>query len=311
MENPVSLKRQTSLEERYAIINFLRVPEHFRIMTGSAAKGKAVQGGQKLTKVQGYQMIAEYVNKAVVDAAWTAREAKSSLRRLNRYDSFRKAYQNAVHWQGTNSSGRGLTQKDYKKKIFTVEAKVESICPLFEEMDSLFGDRPNIRPPILLDDEIEERSYTGVESNEEEDDPTKDAYWQENDDPGVYHASNLLNEDNTEEELNEEENPRRGRKTSSQNRGVKRASGMTTPLAFSRAEKKLAQRKDFSTIYMEAQTQAGQLERDKFDYQKLHDERLYAARLQDAKAKLVRELASSGVTDAQKIRELVDIAFPT
>ncbi|KAH9112525.1 hypothetical protein AeMF1_013159 [Aphanomyces euteiches] len=279
MENPVSLKRQTSLEERYAIINFLRVPEHFRIMTGSAAKGKAVQGGQKLTKVQGYQMIAEYVNKAVVDAAWTAREAKSSLRRLNRYDSFRKAYQNAVHWQGTNSSGRGLTQKDYKKKIFTVEAKVESICPLFEEMDSLFGDRPNIRPPILLDDEIEERSYTGVESNEEE--------------------------------LNKEENPRRGRKTSSQNRGVKRASGMTTPLAFSRAEKKLAQRKDFSTIYMEAQTQAGQLERDKFDYQKLHDERLYAARLQDAKAKLVRELASSGVTDAQKIRELVDIAFPT
>ncbi|KAF0738574.1 hypothetical protein Ae201684_005624 [Aphanomyces euteiches] len=228
-----------------------------------------------------------------------------------------RAYDDEIDTTRTNSSGRGLTQKDYKKKIFTVEAKVESICPLFEEMGSLFGDRPNIRPPIfgqssfMQDDEIEERSYTGVESNEEEDDPTKDAYWQENDDPGVYHASNLLNEDNTEKELNEEENPRRGRKTSSQNRGVKRASGMTTPLAFSRAEKKLAQRKDCSTIYMEAQTQAGQLERDKFDYQKLHDERLYAARLQEAKANLVRELASSGVTDAQKIRELVDIAFPT
>ncbi|KAG9398568.1 hypothetical protein AC1031_014349 [Aphanomyces cochlioides] len=188
MDQTTPSKRLTSLEERYAIVTFLRIPENFRIMTGSAAKDKFVQGGQKLTKGHGYQMLAEYVNEVIAGATWTPREAKS------RYDSFKKAYQNAVQWQGANSSDRGLTQKDYKKKIFTVQAKIERICPLFEEMDSLFGRRPNIRPPILMqtsslnDPNYENRSISDdEESTKDNNDPSTDGYWQENDaeDPGL------------------------------------------------------------------------------------------------------------------------------
>ncbi|CAK4672126.1 unnamed protein product [Aphanomyces euteiches] len=257
-------------------------------------------------------MLAEYVNEVISGATWTSREAKS------RYDSFKKAYQNAVQWQGSNRSGRGLTQKDLLKKIFTVQAKIESICPLFEEMDSLFGRRPNIWPPILMqtsslnDPNYENRSISDdQESTKDNNDPSTDVYWQENDaeDPGLNETA-YHREEHLKDPIYEDESPRHAKAPTSQERGVKRPSTPATPATFARPEKKQSQRKDLSTIYMEAQAQASQLEREKFDYQRLNDERTHATRIQEAKATLIRELAVSGVTDTQNIRELVEIAFP-
>ncbi|CAK4691873.1 unnamed protein product, partial [Aphanomyces euteiches] len=50
MDKTTPSKRLTSLEERYSVVNFLRIPDNISIMTGDAAKDKSVQGGQKLTK---------------------------------------------------------------------------------------------------------------------------------------------------------------------------------------------------------------------------------------------------------------------
>ncbi|RHZ26348.1 hypothetical protein DYB31_011710, partial [Aphanomyces astaci] len=63
---------------RLAMLEFLRVPEHFALMTGQATKGKAMKGGQRLTKAHGHSLMAQYVNKIVVDGsrAWSAQDAK-------------------------------------------------------------------------------------------------------------------------------------------------------------------------------------------------------------------------------------------
>ncbi|ETV67333.1 hypothetical protein H257_16418 [Aphanomyces astaci] len=50
------------------MLEFLRIPDNFAIMTGQATKNKAVKCGQKITRAQGHQMLAEHV-KAVVGAS--------------------------------------------------------------------------------------------------------------------------------------------------------------------------------------------------------------------------------------------------
>ncbi|RHZ40374.1 hypothetical protein DYB26_015623 [Aphanomyces astaci] len=71
--------------------------------------------------------------------------------------------------------------------------------------------------------------------------------------------------------------------------------------------------KDFSAIYMDVQSLATQLEREKFECMKAKykDERATAAALniRQAKASLVEKLVASGVVDPETIRELVSIAF--
>ena len=53
------------------------------------------------------------------------------------------------------STGFGLTDKDQKAGIHTVAEKLESICPFYSEMDSLFGNRANITPLSLADSQEE------------------------------------------------------------------------------------------------------------------------------------------------------------
>ncbi|RLO09947.1 hypothetical protein DYB28_012894 [Aphanomyces astaci] len=93
----------------------------------------------------------------------------------------------------------------------------------------------------------------------------------------------------------------------------KRRSKPVLPRKFPTAEKRLTPRKDFSAIYMDVQSQATQLEREKFEYMKANDKdaRATAAALniRQAKASLVEKLVASGVVDPEKIRELVSIAF--
>ncbi|RHY21712.1 hypothetical protein DYB25_006406, partial [Aphanomyces astaci] len=68
----------TTRAERLAMLEFLRVPEHFALMTGQATRGKVMKGGQRLTKAHGHSLMAQYVNKIVGDGsrAWSAQDAK-------------------------------------------------------------------------------------------------------------------------------------------------------------------------------------------------------------------------------------------
>ncbi|KAF0701897.1 hypothetical protein AaE_016254 [Aphanomyces astaci] len=194
----------TTRAERLAMLEFLRVPEHFALMTGQATRGKVMKGGQRLTKAHGHSLMAQYVNKIVGDGnrAWSAQDAKS------RYDAYISMYRRALKWTGANSSGRGLTEQDFKRKIFTVESKLDSICPYYNDMNALFGERQNFRPSYTLEtnnhgrlhifantfNQTLDNSFVADDSDDNDakdgeqpgDDPDNDEYWAQNDveDPG-------------------------------------------------------------------------------------------------------------------------------
>ncbi|KAG9405171.1 hypothetical protein AC1031_004281 [Aphanomyces cochlioides] len=59
-------KTNTTSLERMLIIDFLSDSQNFAIITGSAAKGKPMRSGQRLTKAHGFQLMAEHVNKGLL-----------------------------------------------------------------------------------------------------------------------------------------------------------------------------------------------------------------------------------------------------
>ncbi|RLO12440.1 hypothetical protein DYB28_009714 [Aphanomyces astaci] len=62
-ESVDKVKREpTTRAQRLAMLEFLRIPDNFAIMTGQATKNKTVKCGQKITRAQGHQMLAEHVN---------------------------------------------------------------------------------------------------------------------------------------------------------------------------------------------------------------------------------------------------------
>ncbi|RHY63463.1 hypothetical protein DYB34_006129 [Aphanomyces astaci] len=248
----------TTRAERLAMLEFLRVPEHFALMTGQATKGKVMKGGQRLTKAHGHSLMAQYVNKIVGDG-----------------------------------------------KIFTVESKLDSICPYYNDMNALFGERQNFRPSYTLEtnnhvdgSQTLDNSFVADDSDDNDakdgeqpgNDPDSDEYWAQNDveDPGRTDADAAV--------------------------GGKANKRPDVPRVFPTPEKRLTPRKDFSSIYMDAQIQVNALEREKFEYQKECDRVIHAAaasqQLQCAKASMIEKLVGSGIVDVENIRELVAIAFP-
>ncbi|ETV94166.1 hypothetical protein H310_12166 [Aphanomyces invadans] len=72
-------KRGTSRTECLAMLEFLRIPDNYALMTGKASKGKLMKGGLRLTKAHGHALMADYVNMVVHDSTqtWTTQDAKS------------------------------------------------------------------------------------------------------------------------------------------------------------------------------------------------------------------------------------------
>ncbi|RHZ27803.1 hypothetical protein DYB26_010614 [Aphanomyces astaci] len=266
----------TTRAERLAMLEFLRVPEHFALMTGQATRGKVMKGGQRLTKAHGHSLMAQYVNKIVGDGsrAWSAQDAK-------------------------------LRYSITCKKSLPLKVNLDSICPYYNDMNALFGERQNFRPSYTLEtnnhvdgSQTLDNSFVADDSDDNDakdgeqpgNDPDSDEYWAQNDveDPGRTDADAAV--------------------------GGKANKRPDVPRVFPTPEKRLTPRKDFSSIYMDAQIQVNALEREKFEYQKECDRVIHAAaasqQLQCAKASMIEKLVGSGIVDVENIRELVAIAFP-
>lgn len=67
-------------------------------------------------------------------------------------------------------TGFGVTDKDRKKGIYSIEAKLESQCPLYSRMDKLFGAKPNIVPlgEMCMNQTNYIRGIDGFDDNEDE-----------------------------------------------------------------------------------------------------------------------------------------------
>jgi hypothetical protein len=163
---------------------------------------------------------------------------------------------------------------------------------------------------------------SAVGGNIDHDDPENDAYWVENEseDPGHKNAAPTIplggaNSDPEDRGASGANNASKiqsgGTQSSKQPR---RGSNTAIPRQFPAPEKKLTPRKDFATVYMDAQSQLTMFEREKFEYMKESDKLNRAATAdqekQQAKASMIEKLVVSGVVDPGKIREIVSIAFP-
>jgi hypothetical protein len=76
-------------------------------------------------------------------------------------DKYKKAHTKFM------STGFGLTPADRKLGIKTIKDKLENMCPLYAQMDKIFGNQPDVNPLFLANAEDEDNSS---ESSSEDDD---------------------------------------------------------------------------------------------------------------------------------------------
>ena len=132
-------------QEFLGMVLFLEEPDNFKLLTGSAANGKGVVAGQRLSKRHAYDAMAASLNKLIKDKdhIWTPDNAKT------RYESYKKRYGNAN--TASKQTGFGLTEKDYSRGLTTIESKLESpLCPYYDRMNALFGHRQNVTPAVIV-----------------------------------------------------------------------------------------------------------------------------------------------------------------
>ena len=145
---------KTTYYQQLAMIEWLEVPQKFRLITGAAQKdvGKVVAGA-KLKKEQAYADLMVHVNQKT-GCKWTATQAAT------RFKSMLATYKRVqTKFYDTTGEKYCLTGEEISAGL-TVEAKVDKECYGFFRLHSLFGGRQNINPaclyePSLDDDESE------------------------------------------------------------------------------------------------------------------------------------------------------------
>ncbi|RHZ28776.1 hypothetical protein DYB26_014342 [Aphanomyces astaci] len=193
-----------------------------------------------------------------------------------------------------NKYGRMKFALDEKWLYLTQESRKYYLVPGEQEPKRVYKSK--------RDDDLDDHDYSkdqrdSTTSGNPNDDPDTDEYWAENDaaDPGRQADAQLGNE------------------VAARHTGKGKGKSKVLPRKFPMPEKRLPPRKDLSSMYMVAQNETTQLKREKFEYMKENYRRIQAAAavmdLQRAKASFVEKFVASGVVDAEKIRELLSIAF--
>ncbi|KAL6579911.1 hypothetical protein OROMI_007935 [Orobanche minor] len=129
--------------EQYALIlNFLEDPHNKVKIWG--LPGKTEVGVAPLRKIEAWKELATIINSRF--------RRKFNLDHKSMADrrcTYMKKYIAAR--EKSSSTGFGLTDKDNKRNIHTVQAKLDMICPHYERMHALVGERANITPAAIFD----------------------------------------------------------------------------------------------------------------------------------------------------------------
>ncbi len=133
-------KTHTTDEQCSAMLDWMEIPGNNSIIFGSAGMNATVAHGNKLKKIQGFALMATYVNKKVPDKFWTPLKAQ------NRWNGYVVSFKAAQVVESKHSTGDGLSEKDINAGIYTIEQKLEGLCFSFDRMQELLGYRQNINP---------------------------------------------------------------------------------------------------------------------------------------------------------------------
>jgi hypothetical protein len=133
-------------DEDYAkIVDYLEVPENFQAVTG---------GGRKTSVGKKYGTKAVVFKKMV--AAMQHHGFPTNMDGANlqkRFQRYVKRYKDALEVK--LDTGGGLLQEEIDAGVLLHE-KLNKLCPHFERMHALYGERPNVAPPVLGDVGVEE-----------------------------------------------------------------------------------------------------------------------------------------------------------
>ena len=114
---------------------------------------KGVISGSKLTKAAAYPDLADFVSNRC-NIHWDSKTAMSIFR------AYIKVYQETKKKVEDNSGAKfTLTEADLNRKITTIKEKVEGECDFYYRLDSLFGQRQNIRPTSVLQPSTHEENH--------------------------------------------------------------------------------------------------------------------------------------------------------
>mmetsp|Transcript_11419 Transcript_11419/g.10342 ORF Transcript_11419/g.10342 Transcript_11419/m.10342 type:complete len:454 (-) Transcript_11419:1277-2638(-) len=137
----------TTYKQYEAMIEWLEVPYNFNIIIGNAlANNKnGAMSNRKLTKKDGQEDLAAYVNQKTC-SRWDWNKAKA---RYERYvDKYKKT---KILYESNSDKKFGLSNKDLKKGINSIEKKLDTECPFYRRMDLLFGGRQNVTPTVYTE----------------------------------------------------------------------------------------------------------------------------------------------------------------
>ncbi|CAG8650010.1 19207_t:CDS:2, partial [Racocetra fulgida] len=128
--------KQTTKEQKLAMVMFLENPANQNIIDGKAVTGIPISG-KPVTKNAGFAQMALFVNKHCKDSQWNAKIA-SETHRL------------------TENSGWGLTEQDHTNGINTIDAKLEDL----DNKD--YNDNEDYNDYEILDDQNKGKTENGI-----------------------------------------------------------------------------------------------------------------------------------------------------
>ncbi|KAF5195668.1 hypothetical protein FRX31_014746 [Thalictrum thalictroides] len=141
-EASASQRRQSRFKDLdyECILSWLETPENFNSLYGAGKRTK-VDGVVRSKSV----MLANLAN--CVNENSQGRLTLTGSQMYHRLRQYKNLFVKATDFQ--KKTGSGLTDEDRQKGIFSISQKLNTICPFFERMDLLFGNKPNINPLVI------------------------------------------------------------------------------------------------------------------------------------------------------------------
>ncbi|KAL6533353.1 hypothetical protein OROMI_027465 [Orobanche minor] len=129
--------------EQYALIlNFLEDPQNKAKIWG--VPGKTEVGVAPPRKIEAWKELATIIN-----SRFRGKFNLDHKSMADRWRTYMKKYIAAR--EKSSSTGFGVTDEDKKRNIHTVQAKMDMICPHYERMHALVGERANVTPAAVFD----------------------------------------------------------------------------------------------------------------------------------------------------------------
>ncbi|KAG1701947.1 hypothetical protein DVH05_010437 [Phytophthora capsici] len=161
-KTPVSGKK-THLrpEDFYSIVVWLEHAPNFAKCFGAIGKTSI---GKQSSKTEGFKEMA-----ALLASSSSGKFRLKPNQMRDRFTTYKNRYLRTKEYE--NSTGAGVTSEDQENGIFTLRQKLNAMCPWYENMDGLFGKKPNITPldaydSTQVDEDVAESVTEGNESSE-------------------------------------------------------------------------------------------------------------------------------------------------